>query len=101
MAYVRNAHNNNSVTCSWVKNWFFLVLWSRLAGTSVESYENWSFFNQVFGQFKEELMLKLHKKRVSHVVVCPIAFILFYDRDWQGGVLKLMENDYFLVFLAV
>ena len=46
-------------------------------------------------------MLKLHKKRVSHAVVCPIAFILFYDRYWQRGVLKLMEKDYFLVFLAV
>ena len=47
-------------------------------------------------------MLKLHKIiRVSHVVAYQIVFILFYERSWQGGVLKVMKNDYFLVFLAV
>ena len=30
-----------------------------------------------------------------------IIFILFDNPDWQGGVLKLMKNDHFLVFLAV
>ena len=31
----------------------------------------------------------------------PIVFILFYDRDWDGRVFKLMKNDHFLVFLTV
>ena len=45
-------------------------------------------------------MLELHKIiRVSHVVAFPIV-ILFYKGSWQGGVLKVMNND-FLVFLAV
>ena len=36
-----------------------------------------------------------------HVVTCPIIFILFDYPDWQGGMLKLMKTDHFLVFLAV
>ena len=36
-----------------------------------------------------------------HVVTCPIIFILFDDPDWQGGMLKLMKTDHFLVFVAV
>ena len=56
----------------------------------------------VFSQLKEWLILELHEIiRVSHFVECQIVFHLFYDRDWQGGMLKLMENVYFLVFLAV
>ena len=47
-------------------------------------------------------MLELHKIiRVSHAVVFPIIFLLLCDRDWQGGVLKLMKNDHLLVYLAV
>ena len=47
-------------------------------------------------------MLEWHEMiRVLHLVSCPIVFILFYDQDWQGGVLKLMKNDHFLVFLTV
>ena len=38
---------------------------------------------------------------VLHLVVCPIVFIWFYNRDWQGGVFKLMKIYQFLVFLAV
>ena len=30
-----------------------------------------------------------------------LFFILFYNRGLQGGVLKVMKNDPFLVFLAV
>ena len=46
-------------------------------------------------------MLELHKTiRLSHVVACPIVFILFYVRSCQGGVLKVVKNG-FLVFLAV
>ena len=39
--------------------------------------------------------------RVLNLVVCPIVFNLFYDRDGQGGVFKVMKNDNFLVFLNV
>ena len=47
-------------------------------------------------------MLELKKTiKVSHVVAYSIVFILFYERSWQGGVLKVMKNDDFLVFLAV
>ena len=43
--------------------------------------------------------VKVHKIiQVSHKVACPIVFILFYDRDGQGGVFKVMKNDHFLVF---
>ena len=46
-------------------------------------------------------MLEVHKIiKVSHVVVCPIVFILFYDRDGQEEGFKVMKIDRFLVFLA-
>ena len=32
---------------------------------------------------------------VLHGVVCSIAFIYFYDRDWEGGVLEVMKNGHF------
>ena len=51
---------------------------------------------------KEWLILELHETiRVSHVVAGPIVFILFYDRDGQGGVFNVMKNDHLLIFLAV
>ena len=63
---------------------------------------SFSLFPQVFAQVNEWPILELHEMiRVPHLVACTIVFILFDDRDWQGGVLKLMKNDYFLVFLAV
>ena len=41
-------------------------------------------------------MLELHKIiRFPHSVACQFIFILFYDRDWQGGVFKLVKNDHF------
>ena len=41
-------------------------------------------------------MLKLHKLiRVSEPVACKIFFPLFYEREWQGGVFKIMKNDLF------
>ena len=59
-------------------------------------------FPQVFGQVKEYLMIELHKIiRFSHVVACPIVFILFYERSRQGRVFKVMKNDEFLVLLAI
>ena len=40
-------------------------------------------------------MLQLHSMiKVLHIVVCGIVFILFYDRYWQGGVLKFMKKDH-------
>ena len=32
--------------------------------------------------------------------MCPIAFILFDERDWQGEVLKPMKNDHCLIFFS-
>ena len=41
-------------------------------------------------------MLELHETiRLPQVVSCPIVFILFYDEDWQGGVLKLTKKAQF------
>ena len=40
------------------------------------------------------------KNEVSQLVVCPIIFILFYDRDRQGEVFKVMTNASFLVLLV-
>ena len=41
-------------------------------------------------------MLKMHKiKQVSHVVVFPILFMLFYDQYWERGVLELLKNSRF------
>ena len=87
-----------------------MVLQSRLARRSVQTYENLSIFSifsrlgpfpQVFAQVKEWLMLKLQKIiRVSRAVACPIVFILTFDGGWHG-VLKVMKNDYVLVFFAV
>ena len=82
-----------------------------MAGRSAQTYEKLSFFSifshldpfpQAFGQVKKWIMLELHKIiRVLHLIAPPIIFILFYERSWQGRVLKVMEKDDFLVFLAV
>ena len=34
---------------------------------------------------------------MSHGAACPIIFILFYDRSWQGEVLKLMKDFFFSI----
>ena len=39
--------------------------------------------------------------RVLHVGACQIILILCDDPNGLEGVLKLMKNDHFLVFLAV
>ena len=92
-------------------NCFYFVLWPGLVGKSVQLMKNDHFLNifisfgrfpQVFGQVNECLILELHVMiRVLHVVVCPFTSILFENRDWEGGVLKLTRSDYFFVFLAV
>ena len=59
-------------------------------------------FPQVLGQVNEWPILQLHAMiRLLHAVACPILFILFYEQDWQGGVFKVMKNDYFFVLLVV
>ena len=64
----------------------YSLLWIRLTGMSVQSYEEWSFFSvvsplgpfpKVFRQVREWLILESHKMiRVPHEVACPIYFIL-------------------------
>ena len=109
MAYFKIAWNDRSAKCSCVSNYFCFVWWSRLVGSSARTYEkrsvfsifsSWGTFPQVFGQFKEWLMLKLRKIIIlSHVVACPIVF--FYEQSCQGIVFKVMKNDDFLVLSAV
>ena len=77
---VSQCHN---VTCSCVHNYFYFVLWSRLGGRNVQSYENSQFFRifssldpfpQVFGQIKECFILELHEMpRVPHVILFQLA----------------------------
>ena len=44
-------------------------------------------------------MLELHEMiKVIHVVACPIVFILFYKRGWQGDVFNVMKNIIFWYF---
>ena len=38
--------------------------------------------------------------QISHVVACPVTFLLFYEQSWQGEVLKVMKTNQFLVFLS-
>ena len=38
---------------------------------------------------------------MQHVAACTIDFVLLYERDWQGRVLKLTKNDHLLVFLTI
>ena len=65
-------------------------------------FSRFGLFPQAFEQVNEWPISKLHEMiRVLHVVVFPIVFILFHDRNWQGGVFKVIRNDYFLVLLAV
>ena len=56
-------------------------------------------FPQVHGQVKEWLMHKMIS--VSNLVAFAAVFILFYQWSWQGGGLKVIDNDLFLVFLAI
>ena len=103
--------NDKSVTDSCMPNCFYFVLSAKLPGRSVQNYEKWSFFSLfsclgffpwVFGQVKEWPISELYETiRVLHIVACPLVFILFYERSFQGGVFKIMKNDHFLVLLSV
>ena len=105
MAYIRTVWNYKSATWRCVQNGFWYDLWSISAGRSALTYAKWSFFNifsrlgtftQVFGKVKAWLRLEQHKIiRASHLVACSIVFILFYERSWQGGVLRHMKIDHF------
>ena len=62
----------------------------------------WVLFSYVFTQVNEWLISELRKLiRVSKVVACPILFILFHERGWQGGVFKVIKNDHVFAVLAV
>ena len=62
----------------------------------------WVFSPQVFRQVEEWPILELHEMiRVLHAIVCPFSLILFYGGNWQGGVLRVINNDYFFVFLPI
>ena len=110
MAYIRTGWNDESASFSYLPNEFQVALWSSSVGRRAQTYGKWLFlgfltvlvFSAKFGQVKEWFIEKLHKiKRVSHVVVCQIFFILFYDRDWQEVVSRIMKNDHSLVFLDI
>ena len=106
MTYIRISWNDKSATSNCVYNCLYFVIWSGLAGRSAQTCEKWSFFSifnclgpfpQVCGQVKWWIMLKLHKvKWLSHIVACPIAFILFYDQGWQGRLFKVMKKWSFI-----
>ena len=102
--------SHKSATWSCVRNYFYFVLWSKLAGRSAQTYERSFFFSissrfgqfpEIFGQVKEWFMLELHGIIVPHVVACLMDFNLFSDRVQQPGVLKPTKNDHFQIFLTV
>ena len=96
---------------SCVRNGFYFVLRSILAGRSAQTYEECSnlriisllgLFLQLLGQVKKWLILELHKMiRMSRAVAYLIIFILLCDLGQQKAVFKLMKNCHFLVFLPV
>ena len=48
-------------------------------------------FPHVCRQVKKCLILQLHEMiRVLQVVACSIVFLLFHDRHWHEGVLKII-----------
>ena len=111
MPYIITAQYNKSATSSCVLKCSYFVLWAKLAGRSVQSYDNWLFFSpfsrldpfsQVAIKVKKWLILEVHEMiGVLHLVACPMVFNLLCGRVHQGGMLKLVKNDYFLVFLTI
>ena len=111
MNYDRTAQNHKTATGSFVHNCFYFVLRERLAGRSVQSYKERSFFSvfsrlvsypQVSAQVKKWLILGLREMiRVPHVVSCPIDLNFLCDQGQEGGVLNPTKNDHFQVFLAI
>ena len=67
-----------------------------LIRVTAQTYENCSvssIFRHLVAYVRTAKNVVLHV--VSHVVACPIVFILLFDQGRQGGVLKLMKNDHF------
>ena len=101
VAYIRMAWNDKNATCSYVPSCFYLVLWSTMAGRSVQTYEKWSFFSafsrfgpfrQIFGQVKERLMLELHKIiRMSLAISCQLFFRCFIRKVGRKECSKLLK----------
>ena len=64
-------------------------------------FSRFDLFTQVLGQVKECLKLKFQEIiRVSHAVAWPIAF-LFYEEDWQRGVLVFKVVIFLFVFYPI
>ena len=105
MFYIRLAWKDKSVKFSCVSNCFYFALRSRSPWTSAQTYEKCSElsifsrlspFLRLFGIVKEWIITELHEMlRISHVVACPIDFILLWDQSRQRGSQKLIKNDYF------
>ena len=109
VVYFITSQNNKNVTFSFVPKWFYLILWARLAGRSVQIMKNDYFsvfsrlgpFSQVFGQVKEWLMLELHKIiRVSYVVTWPFFFFFILWMGFPGRSVHSYEKWSFSVFMA-
>ena len=65
-------------------------------GSNLSVFRDLRLFLQFFGQVKEWVIFNLHEMiTMSHVVACPMVFILFCDRGRQEKVLNLMKNDNF------
>ena len=59
-------------------------------------------FPQVFEQVEEWLMLELHEMiRFPYVATCSVVFSLLCNLGRPVGVLRLIKNAHFLIFLAV
>ena len=59
-------------------------------------------FPQVFEQVEEWLMLELHEMiRFPYVAACSVVFSLLCNIGRPVGVLRLIKNAHFLIFLAV
>ena len=65
----------------------------------------WIIFPKFLGRLKRALLHEMI--RMLHDVACPVVFVWFYDRYWQGGLLKFMKNyhifsfNYQIIILAV
>ena len=103
--------NDKSVFCNCVPNCFYFAFWSWSAWRSTKTYQIWSVlsifgrccsFPQYFGQVLANTTLRFVKDlRVCFIVAFSMVFIMLWDRQKQGEVLKLMRNDQIYVFLAL
>ena len=62
-------------------------------------FSGFSLFPQVFGQVNKWPILGWHEMIiVLHLIFCPVVFILFEDRYWQGGVRTYKKWSFFQYF---